>query len=556
MTNRSLGALVLSLALVGGCSGAAATAPGGTAGSGAAPAASAAPLESGPTTLETQMTGPTVIDVATDVVSTSVVTAAGAAIAADGVRVAVPAGAVAGDTTVVVKRLNAPFHMNVFSPSTPTDLSAIPVGHPYDFGPAGVAFTQPVEVAVPYDPQYVPAGTDPGRLVVTYFNGTGWVMAGGTVDSVAHTVTVRLKAFDGSVLVAALVATAVGIGVNRLIHWYYGGEGTNSDPISEKQAAKWIAPTDPAVSAAAATATVGGVPLGDSKKLGDYLQTNASGVAPVTLVGPDGKPMTLGGRYSDAAGTNWQKPGAFLTTGSMRGDCTDVTNALVSMFRAKGYPAKGVFGYAGDRDHPHAWGEVLIGGKMYLIDEDGQLQKLDQAIKSMYLLRPEPGDPRAFMWDENGETPYETAWWTKAVDINGTWAGTLTFTEVNVDAAVEKEAEAQGCTMAMLEALKGKPLPMTMTITMGAMTKGTALMKIDMSSLKDAKGKPLQSSPQTLSFTYVGNTLTFQLEQSSGSTSAMSAVVMDNGGGIVIQGTMTVSGQGFSAKATWTVDPA
>jgi len=340
------------LVLVAGCSGAASTAPGGAAGSSAAPATSAAPVESGPTTLETRMTGRTVIDVPADVVSTSVVTAAGAAIAADGVRVAVPAGGVAGDTTVVVKRLNAPFHMNVFAPSAPTDVSAIPIGHPYDFGPAGVSFTQPVEVTVPYDPQFVPAGTDPGRLAVTYFNGTGWVMAGGTVDAVAHTVTVRLKAFDGSVLVTALVATVVGIGVNRLIHWYYGGEGTNSDPISEKQAAKWIAPNDPAVSAAAAKASVGGVPLGDPKKLGDYLAQNGDKNEPVTLVGLDGTPTTLGGRYSAGAGTNWQKPGDFLTTGNMRGDCTDVTNALVSVFRAKGYPAKGVLAMRATRSTP------------------------------------------------------------------------------------------------------------------------------------------------------------------------------------------------------------
>jgi hypothetical protein len=77
-----------------------------------------------------------------------------------------------------------------------------------------------------------------------------------------------------------------------------------------------------------------------------------------------------------------------------------------------------------------------------------------------------------------------------------------------------------------------------------------------MSSIKDAKGKPLQSSPQTLSFVLTGNTLTFQLEQSSGSTSAMSGVVLDNGGGVVIQGTMTVTAKGFSAKAAWTVNPA
>src|SRR5450759_2142738 len=242
MTNRSLGAIVLSVVLLAGCSGATSSAP---SASSAGAAASAAPAASSLPALDTQMAGPTVIDVPVDVVSTSVVNTAGASIAADGVTVAVPARGVTGDTSVVVSRLNAPFHMNVFAPSAPTDVSAIPIGHPYDFGPAGVSFIQPVEVTVPYDPQYVPAGADPGRIIVSYFNGTSWVAAGGIVDPVAHTVTVRLTEFAGSVLVTTLVATAVGIGVNRLIHWYYGGEGTRSDPISEKQAAKWIAPSDP-----------------------------------------------------------------------------------------------------------------------------------------------------------------------------------------------------------------------------------------------------------------------------------------------------------------------
>jgi len=97
---------------------------------------------------------------------------------------------------------------------------------------------------------------------------------------------------------------------------------------------------------------------------------------------------------------------------------------------------------------------------------------------------------------------------------------------------------------------------MTMTIKVGDAGRGTAKMLIDMSSLKDAKGKPMQSSPQTLSFSYTGNKLTFQLQQSDGSTSAMSGVVVNNGGGIVIQGTMTVTGKGFSAKAVWTVSPS
>jgi hypothetical protein len=558
MTNRSLGAIVLSLVLVAGCSGATTTGPVASAGTSAVPAAaSAAPAASGIATLETKMEGPTVIDVASDVVSTSVVTPSGASIAADGVTLAVPPGGVTRDTTVVVTRLNEPFHMNVFAPSAPTDVTAIPIGHPYDFGPSGVQFAQPVDVTLPYDPQYVPGGTDAGRLGAAYFTGIRWVVVGGRVDTTAHTVTVRLKAFNGIAWIPVLaVGLALGALANAGVHWYYGGEGTKSDPISQKQAATWIVPNDPAVSAAAAKASVGGVPLGDPKKLGDYLAQNGDKNSPVTLVDAAGTPTTLGGRYSKGAGTNWQKPGDFLTTGKMSGDCTDVTNALVSVFRAKGYPAKGVFGYAGDKEHPHAWGEVLIGGKMYLIDEDGNLQKLDTAMAAMNLLRPDADDPRAFMWDENGETPYETAWWTKVFDLNGTWRGTLTFTEVNVDPEVAKQAEDQGCTLAMLDALKGKALPMTMTIKLGAMGKGSATILIDMSSFKDAKGKALQSSPQTLPFTSTGNKLVFQLEQSSGSTSAMSAVVVDNGGGVVMQGTMTVSGQGYSAKAVWTVGPA
>jgi hypothetical protein len=123
---------MLSAILVAGCASATSPGPSTTAAASSAPTASSIPV------LETQMEGPTVIDVPADVVSTSVVTPGGASIAADGVTVAVPAGGVTSDTTVVVKRLNAPFHMNVFAPSAPTDVAAIPIGHPYDFGPAGV----------------------------------------------------------------------------------------------------------------------------------------------------------------------------------------------------------------------------------------------------------------------------------------------------------------------------------------------------------------------------------------------------------------------------------
>jgi hypothetical protein len=430
MTKRSLCAIVLSAVLVAGCAGTAATptpAPATPGTSIPVAASSEAPTPTVSPTLapsvvpvvETKMDGSTLVDVASTVVSTSVVTPAGASIAADGVTVTVPAGGVAGDTTVVVTRLDAPFYMNVFAPSEPDDADAIPIGHPYDFGPAGVQFAQPVEVTLPYDPQYVPAGTDPNLIGVAYFTGTHWAVAGGEVDAAAHTVSVRLAAFEGVAFVPYLIAIGIGILANRAIHWHYGGEGTDSDPISTKEADKLITVADPTVKKMAASASVGGVPLGDRRKVAEYLEKQKGVLAPVTLVGPDGTPLTLkgraavlpDGRWDPKAG--WKTPADFFTKRDMRGDCTDVTNAMVSVFRNLGYPAKAVYGYAVDKDSPHVWGEVLVGGTPYLIDENGQLQPLEEGMSTAKLIRPDPGDPRAAMWDENGQVPYEANWWTK-----------------------------------------------------------------------------------------------------------------------------------------------
>ncbi|MFI5042961.1 MAG: transglutaminase domain-containing protein, partial [Acidimicrobiales bacterium] len=413
----------------------------------------------------------------------------------------------------------------------------------------------PVDVAVPYDPASVPAGTDPARIAVAYFNGTAWSVAGGTADPATRTVRVRLQAFHGEVLTTILVATAVGLLINRAIKWGYGAEGVSSDPISDKNAATWITPEDPAVTAAATSGTVGGVPLGDARRLAAYLEGNGTNAKPVTLVGQDGTSTTLQGRWSKAPGSNWQKPGDYLTKGNMAGDCTDVTSALVSVFRSLGYPAKAVFGYAVDKDSPHVWGEVRIGGKPYLIDEEGQLQPLDLAVKSLHLIRPEKDDPRAFMWDENGQAAYDPSWWTAGYDINGTWTGTFTITDLSIDEEAAKQAADAGCTAAVLDAMKGKVLPLTLTFTVDIAGRGTAKMFIDTSSIKDSNGKPVTSEPQTLPITYAKNRVKFEIEQSEAATSTMSGEVVAGADGVVLKGTTTVSGPGFSATGVWSASP-
>ncbi|HYO43013.1 MAG TPA: transglutaminase domain-containing protein [Candidatus Limnocylindrales bacterium] len=542
----------LVVVLVAGCGGTTASpatgqaAPAPTQAAAASEAAEVTPLPGGPA-IATPADGPTVIDVPSEVVVSQAIPADGATLVAEGLSVVVPAGAAADGTTVQVTRLDAPFQQNPYARDEPGSLPAVPLGSPVDFGPAGVAFSSPVSVTLAYDPAAIPDGYD--GVAIAYWSGERWAYLGGIVDAAAHTVTVTQDAFEGEIFTTIAVATVAGIAINQGIKWWYG-EKAYTDPIIEKKAGGWVAPKDPNVEAAAKTTTVGGVPVSDKQKLEAYLKGNTSGSAPIRVTGADGQ--VRGQTYSAGTGSNWQAPGAYLSTGGMKGDCTDVTNAMVSIFRNLGYPAKAVFGYAGDKNSPHAWGEVIIGGQPYLVDEEGNLQKLDDAMKAAGLIRPDPGDPRAFMWDENGQVPYRADWWDATL-INGSYTGTFTLTEVTIDEAMLKEAEDQGCSVALLDAIKGKALPMTMVIKVDAAGKGTAVMKINTSSVKGPDGKPLKSEPQTFKVTYADPVLAFKMEASGGATSSMSGrVTAGEGGGSAINGTTTMSGKGFSAKAVWT----
>ncbi len=562
MSKRAVAATLLTAVLLAGCGATATPAPASpVAGATQAPASvTAAPITPTPAPsaplVQTVVDAPTVIDVPTEVVSTSTVTPAGASIAADGVTVIVPAGGVSQDTEVVVARLGAPFGMSVFAPAASTDAPAIAIGKSYDFGPSGTTFAQPAVITLPFDPANVPVGTDPAQITAAYWTGTHWAVAGGTVDPVAHTVTFGVEAFEGEVFTTILAATAAGIVINRVIKWAYGGEGVKSDAISEKTAPKWVTPDDPTVRKTGQSANVGGVPLTDPAKVADYLKKNADKKpVPVSVTGPDGSPTTFEGKYSTAPGKGWQKPADYLTKGNLSGDCTDVTNAMVSMFRALGYPAKGVFGYVVDKDSPHAWAEVVIGGKPYVVDEEGKIQPLAQAVENMKLIRPDPGDPRAYMWDETGQAPYTAEWWNEQIDVNGKWTGTFTVTDVSIDpklrAEAEKAAEEEGCDLTdALNQLVGKAVPMTLDISVDDKGKGTATVFIDYSVIKDKNGKPLKSEPSSADVTYAGNRLEFVSEDGQG---AMAGTASRNGDVLTIRGTTSVGGEGVTMTGVWTV---
>ncbi len=127
----------------------------------------------------------------------------------------------------------------------------------------------------------------------------------------------------------------------------------------------------------------------------------------------------------------------------------------------------------------------------------------------------------------------------------------MTITEIIIPDEVAQAAQGQGCDPALLEALKGQPLPMEMTITVEAGgAGGTAVMNIDASSLG---GSGTTSEPQTLSFTISGDTLTFIMPASEGATGGMTGTVSRLDQTLVINGVLTSEGQGASMKAEWQV---
>jgi hypothetical protein len=146
------------------------------------------------------------------------------------------------------------------------------------------------------------------------------------------------------------------------------------------------------------------------------------------------------------------------------------------------------------------------------------------------------------------------------MDINGSWSGTLTFTDISVDAAAQKEAEDQGCDIAIIEALKDQELPLSLTLTADKEGKGQGIFLIDTSKINlggsDPSSTPSPPKPTTLALVYAKGVITFDFgDQCSGSNStcSMEGTPSVVAGVDTIAGTLKVGGAGYSAVAEWTV---
>ena len=65
----------------------------------------------------------------------------------------------------------------------------------YTFEPSGAQFTPPLSLTMSYDPAKLPAGVEPGDLVIAYWNGTRWVNLDSNINPGTNTITAKVEHF-------------------------------------------------------------------------------------------------------------------------------------------------------------------------------------------------------------------------------------------------------------------------------------------------------------------------------------------------------------------------
>lgn len=79
----------------------------------------------------------------------------------------------------------------------PTFVTGLVAGSAYTFGPSGTNFTNPVTIAVKYDPAKIPAGGVESKLSLYTVSGSDWIpVANSTVDTVNKIVSAPVSHFS------------------------------------------------------------------------------------------------------------------------------------------------------------------------------------------------------------------------------------------------------------------------------------------------------------------------------------------------------------------------
>ncbi len=129
-------------------------------------------------------------------------------------------------------------------------------------------------------------------------------------------------------------------------------------------------------------------------------------------------------------------------------------------------------------------------------------------------------------------------------DINGTWTGTYTLTNLTITDA--EAAEKEGCSLAFAEALLNKPLPATLEITVNEDGQGDGVLSIDPSSLSE----DADAQPNAVGISQRGSVVNLTFGETG--VEPMAMPISRSGDTLTMTGSMGGGGPGFSWTAVMT----
>jgi len=412
----------------------------------------------------------------------------GAILVNEAARIWVPAGAVANDTPVTIKTfIETPESLT----STKADAPEVTIiSNFYDIGPDNTKFSQPVTVTLSYAEEDLPDGANENDIAPIYFDGVNWITMARQLDKENNRVSFEINNFPGLPIALALGYTVTGTAITGAVGGiaYKAYSWWVKDPVYYGKAAEYVTPNDPTVQKYAGMSTIKLMGSDTRFDIKD-LQSNPNAVAAIenNNADPDGyvgfikffdsngveKPMTYNVSWNP---DDWQKPADFFNNG-MVGDCKNVANAVGSILRGYGFPAKCMDGYTDGKRH--AWLEVNIGGKMYYVGSRGELMTLEGATKYLKLTRSENKNGERFQWDETGQKPYKKNWWVGKIEVSVD--KTLAFPGGKVVVEISAAAGTALDIQMALEAPNKTTTPYT-----GTTDPATGKLKLEVQIKKDA----------------------------------------------------------------------
>ncbi|RJO62551.1 MAG: hypothetical protein C4542_03435 [Dehalococcoidia bacterium] len=138
------------------------------------------------------------------------------------ITINIPAGIIG--TTSAGQPLSLITVTQISGPPAPPPTGENIISGLYEFGPSGARFSSPITMTLSYDPTKLASGVSETSLVIAYYSVSEgqWIILGGIVDTVNHTITVQVDHFTAFAVIGRFITTTTTTTPTTGIWWLIG----------------------------------------------------------------------------------------------------------------------------------------------------------------------------------------------------------------------------------------------------------------------------------------------------------------------------------------------